>query len=170
MYYQMYTISNGLDIYQLLENTEREIVADFKTRLSDIYFEFGVTADLKNPGKILGYTIMPKKYIENEADTTLNCESNINKRLGKILTNFTTGEIFSGIVFIATGNDVIFNQSYGMANRSLKIPNSISTQFNLASMGKMFTAIPIAQLCEKGKLSYEDSISKFLGLIGFRKR
>ena len=41
-------------------------------------------------------------------------------------------------------------------------PNRIDTRFNLASVGKMFTAVAIAQLVEQGKLKWTDTLSKVL--------
>jgi len=163
MYYQIYVLSNGLDLNSMIENSERRVVAVFSTRMSDTGYEFGITADLKNPGKILGYTIMPKADINEETVTGSDCETHIITKLGKILDDFTSGEIFSGIVLIAKADKIIYNKSYGLADRESGMPINSNTKFNLASVNKMFTAVAIAQLCEKGKLSYNDSISKFLG-------
>jgi CubicO group peptidase (beta-lactamase class C family) len=49
-----------------------------------------------------------------------------------------------------------------MAERGSRRPNTLDSIFTLGSMGKMFTAISVAQLVEHGKLSYEDTIGKFL--------
>ncbi len=69
---------------------------------------------------------------------------------------------FSGVVLFARGNEVLFQQAYGLANRSYNVPNTVDTRFNLASAGKMFTAVAIARLVEEGQLSYEDSIRQYL--------
>jgi CubicO group peptidase (beta-lactamase class C family) len=56
----------------------------------------------------------------------------------------------------------VFEAAYGESNKELHIANRLGKKFNLASMGKMFTAIAIAQLVHGGELSYEDPLSKFL--------
>src|SRR5687768_14816878 len=49
-----------------------------------------------------------------------------------------------------------------MANKDFNVPNRVDTKFNLGSMNKMFTGVAIAQLVEKGKLSFDDPLSKFI--------
>ena len=40
--------------------------------------------------------------------------------------------------------------------------NNVNTRFNIASMGKMFTAVAILELAEKGRLSLDDPLTKYL--------
>jgi CubicO group peptidase (beta-lactamase class C family) len=40
--------------------------------------------------------------------------------------------------------------------------NTVETAFNLASVGKMFTGVAVAQLAEQGRLCYDDTIAKYL--------
>jgi CubicO group peptidase (beta-lactamase class C family) len=49
-----------------------------------------------------------------------------------------------------------------MANKSNNTANNVDTKFDLGSMNKMFTAVAIAQLVERGKLSFTDTIGKLL--------
>lgn len=69
---------------------------------------------------------------------------------------------FAGAVLLARGDRTLFSQAYGMADRAQRIPNRIDTRFNLASIGKAFTKLAIAQLAEAGKLSLDDPVTKFL--------
>jgi CubicO group peptidase (beta-lactamase class C family) len=50
----------------------------------------------------------------------------------------------------------------GEASKRFHVPNNIDTKFNLGSMNKMFTATSIMQLVEKGHLSLDDPISKYV--------
>lgn len=71
-------------------------------------------------------------------------------------------DVFSGVVLLAKDGKVIFNKAYGEANKDFGVANRTDTKFNLASLNKMFTSIAIAQLVEQGKLSFDDSLSKFM--------
>ncbi len=77
------------------------------------------------------------------------------KRLG------TSGE-FSGVVLVRKGGKTILHEAYGLASIEYNAPNRIDTRFNLASVGKMFTAVAIAQLVEQGKLKWTDTLAKVL--------
>ncbi|HKV11348.1 MAG TPA: serine hydrolase domain-containing protein, partial [Thermoanaerobaculia bacterium] len=82
--------------------------------------------------------------------------------LDAYLDDLTRKDEFSGVVLLARGSETLFSKAYGLADRERNIPNRIDTKFNLASMNKMFTGVAIAQLAEKGKLSFDDKVGKHL--------
>jgi CubicO group peptidase (beta-lactamase class C family) len=65
---------------------------------------------------------------------------------------------FSGAVLIARGDAIEVQAAYGMATGGA--PNTIDTRFNIGSINKTFTAIAIAQLIQKGRLSLDDPLAK----------
>ncbi|MFI5237552.1 MAG: serine hydrolase domain-containing protein [Ignavibacteriales bacterium] len=67
-----------------------------------------------------------------------------------------------GSILIAKGEKILFKEYYGFADVEKKIPITNKTLFNVASGGKMFTALCIAKLVEINKLSYDDKITKYL--------
>ncbi len=71
-------------------------------------------------------------------------------------------DALSGTVLIAREDEVLFTHVCGEASKRFHVPNNMDTRFNLGSMNKMFTATAIAQLAERGVLSYEDPISKYV--------
>ena len=84
----------------------------------------------------------------------------VSSTLTPYLDQLVKEDRFSGVVLIAKDGKPIFQKAYGLANKEANIPNTMETRFNLGSMNKMFTAVAIAQLAEKGKLSFTDTISK----------
>lgn len=60
------------------------------------------------------------------------------------------------------GGKIIFQGAYGEANKDFRVRNNLETKFNLGSINKMVTAIAIAQLVEQNKLSFDDSLSKYI--------
>jgi CubicO group peptidase (beta-lactamase class C family) len=57
---------------------------------------------------------------------------------------------FSGVVRITQGEEERFAGAYGYASRAWKIPNSLSTRFDTASITKLFTAVAVLQQVEAG--------------------
>jgi D-alanyl-D-alanine carboxypeptidase len=74
----------------------------------------------------------------------------------------TKADEFSGVVLVAKGPRVVFEEAYGFADRDKKIPNRKDTKFNLGSINKIFTRVAIHQLAGAGKLTLDDPIKKFL--------
>lgn len=63
----------------------------------------------------------------------------------KICKDYADTRGFSGTCMIKTENNVLFSAAYGYANRAYKIPNSIDTKFDTASVTKTFTAAEIGR-------------------------
>ncbi len=69
---------------------------------------------------------------------------------------------FSGSILIAQDGKVLVSKGYGMANAELDVPNTPQTKFRIGSLTKPFTATAIMILQERGKLSVQDSICKYV--------
>ena len=96
------------------------------------------------------------------------CQENLNdeeivRQLKAYVERLDNEGNFSGSVLLAKDSRVLYKNACGLASKRFNIPNKTDTKFNLGSMNKMFTGVAIAQLVEKGKLSYEDLLGKHLG-------
>lgn len=69
---------------------------------------------------------------------------------------------FTGAVLVAKGDQVLFRQTYGMANYEQHTPFQLDTRFRLASVSKQFTGVAILKLQDEGKLSVNDPICKWI--------
>ncbi len=86
----------------------------------------------------------------------------IIKELGKLLEQAVAADDFSGAVLLAKNDRQIFAKAYGLANKARNTANNTDTKFNIGSLSKMFTAVAVAQLAERGKLSFSDKVGKLL--------
>ncbi len=69
---------------------------------------------------------------------------------------------FSGAVLISKGDQILLENFCGEASKRYHVANNIDTKFNLGSMNKMFTSVGILQLVERGHLTLDDPISKYV--------
>jgi len=83
-------------------------------------------------------------------------------KVDTLIQSCTNQNKFSGNILIAKEGKVIFEKSYGFADRELNIPNSRITKFRIGSLTKQFTAVMIMQLVESGKLELQAPITKYL--------
>ena len=68
----------------------------------------------------------------------------------------------NGNVLIAEKGQIIYNRSFGLANKITKEKLNENSVFGLASVSKQFTAMAIVILKEQGKLNFDDKITKYL--------
>lgn len=71
-------------------------------------------------------------------------------------------ERFSGAILVARDGKVLVSKGYGMADVENDVPNTPETKFRLGSLTKQFTAASILLLQERGQLSVQDSICKYV--------
>jgi CubicO group peptidase (beta-lactamase class C family) len=83
-------------------------------------------------------------------------------RMEDVVQSYVRDKTFMGTVLVARGADVILSKGYGAANLEWDIPNTPSTKFRLGSITKQFTAASILLLEERGKLSLDDPIKKYV--------
>lgn len=69
---------------------------------------------------------------------------------------------FNGNVLVARHGNIVYENSFGLANRETGKKLNDSTLFNTGSVSKAFTAIAIQQLAEEGQLHYSDPVQKHL--------
>ncbi len=70
---------------------------------------------------------------------------------------------FSGVVRVDRAGAVEFAEAYGLADRAHEIPNTIDTQFGIASGTKGFTALAVVSLIDGGSLTLETTARSVLG-------
>ena len=77
---------------------------------------------------------------------------------------------FSGTVLIAKSDTLIFQQSFGLADRENQRAFDNTTVFDIGSLTKQFTATAVMQLVEQGKLSLTATIDNYLADVPADKK
>ncbi|SMG35832.1 CubicO group peptidase, beta-lactamase class C family [Marivirga sericea] len=97
-----------------------------------------------------------KPITEQETELKISAKS-----IAEILSFFPADE--PGGTFLATQNGKhIASAAFGKSNLELDIDMQLNNLFNIASLTKPFTAVAIFTLIEKGKISLNDTVSKFV--------
>lgn len=68
---------------------------------------------------------------------------------------------FTGSVLVVRGEDVLFEQAFGLADKENNRPFSADTVVDILSLTKQFTAASILKLEEQGALSVHDTLDRF---------
>lgn len=95
---------------------------------------------------VLGSTLVPAKAQD----------------ISELLDGYYAYNRFWGSVLIAQGDSVVYQKSYGYADKDHNIQNDANTLFDLGSVTKTMTAVAVLTLHDQGKLSVYDRVDKYI--------
>lgn len=155
-----FKITRRLNLHRIERSTDYEVDALCQSEVTEAWFSITIQVAPQPPHGIIrqafGFASRPADAIPHRKLRT----TQIVRQLDAYLAKLVAADMLSGTVLVARGNQPIFKKAYGLNNSQM--PNGIDTKFDLASLTKMFTAVAIAQLVRREKLSYGDSLGKFL--------
>ncbi len=160
----LYQETGGMDFHSIrtyVPERKGETVVILKDRNLESWRAFVLRFDEKNDSLISGLNFNVARTPSNVHEPDLT-EGQFLQNIKDIMERLIAKEAFSGTLLIAKGDDVLMTFVGGEASKRFHVPNNIDTKFNLGSMNKMFTATSIMQLVEKGVLSLDDPISKYV--------
>lgn len=152
------TLNGGFRVTATEKSEEQSGAWLMVGRQSGIWYQMEFNAD--DAGKIVNAGMIVAPPPESSLPKDLS-DARLIAAVIDIARKRSRDGVFSGIVSVARGGQVIVSSSFSYANRANKTPIDGSTQFTLGSMGKMFTAAAIGQLVDQGKLSFDDKVGKF---------
>src|SRR5215467_12619307 len=89
-------------------------------------------------------------------------QSEMVARMEQIVQSYIPTKQFMGSVLVAQNGKILLDKGYGFANLEWEVPNTPTTKFRLGSVTKQFTAASILLLEERGKLSVQDPVKKYM--------
>jgi len=146
----------GFEVTEVLVDTPQHYEALVRLRLSDEPFRMAIEMDgYKCSALRLGRVAFP---IIEEPDPDQDVADAIVGYAGAL----ADADVFSGAILVARHGEILATGAFGLANQDFKIPNSVETRFNVASLTKSWTAVAICQLVEDGKIDLRDKVERFL--------
>ncbi len=121
-----------------------------------------MTFEWEPTGHLNGMKLQPAEPNESLEPPAPLSEAAFKTKVLDFLQQRVDAEVFSGCVLVTRGEKLLLHQSYGFADRGLKVPNAADTKFNLGSLNKLFTRVAILQLLQAGKVGLEDPLGKFV--------
>lgn len=159
--------SGGFDVVDVRDSEPNSIVMEVKAHRTGERAILRIETEAEPPHRIEMIRMRPVQPGDAVEEPTVPGravnDEELRATLGDYLARLAAADAFSGAMLVARAGEPIFEGTYGEASKSYGVPNRADTKFNLGSMNKMFTAVSIAQLAEKGTLSYDDAIGKWLG-------
>lgn len=77
------------------------------------------------------------------------------------LRNLLAEHDFNGVVLVAEGEQVVFEEAFGFRDFETKEPANVGTAYEVGSVSKPFTATAILTLEERGELGLTDPLTKY---------
>ncbi len=89
-------------------------------------------------------------------------DATVQAWLSQYIDKLEENEALSGGYLIAKDGAILFEQYFGVQNQESGTPSTHSMVFNMASGGKMFTAVSILMLVENGTLNLHTPVLEYL--------
>ncbi len=89
-------------------------------------------------------------------------ESSLTRQVDELFAEWSRPGRPGAAVGIVKDGRLIYARGYGMANLEYDIPITSRSVFRTGSIGKQFTAMCVALLAQRGKLSLDDDIRRYL--------
>jgi CubicO group peptidase (beta-lactamase class C family) len=154
--------TRGVEFRGIQDGSATEATALLRAKLTGDWLAILVRVEPNAPNRITGIGMRPPKPPAGERAARASTDAERTRELEAYVQKLAEADAFSGAVLLAKDGKILFEKAYGEASKDYHVANRVDTKFNLGSMNKMFTAVAIAQLVERGKLSFEDPLSKFL--------
>lgn len=92
-------------------------------------------------------------------------QNELGTRIDSLFRSYTDSGL-AGSVLVVHDGQILLRKAYGYADDELKIANTPTTLFNVASVGKQFTVYAVLQLERAGRLKASDYLHKYVGRFG----
>lgn len=118
--------------------------------------------DLKKWIFLIGASISFSLCAEQSSEEELDKSSYSTAQIKNIVDNYVSSHALDGgVILVAKSGRVIFEGSYGLADRVIDKPIKNNNSFQIASLSKPITATLVLRLEEQGKLKLDSTLADY---------
>lgn len=138
-----------------------EMTVLLSTETGDAFWQSKIKVDPADPMKVteaaLGTADRPPEFAIPRLP-----RAELHREMARKLAQDVASDRFAGTIMVERHGKVIYQNASGLADRAAKAPVTMDTKFRIGSANKMFTAIGVLQLVEKGKVALDAPVATYL--------
>lgn len=96
------------------------------------------------------------------ADQQLQPPKDLTTRIDKLIRPAVEADLFSGIILVARGDDILYHEPFGYADWELRAPLTRESRVGIGSITKSMTDIIVELLVAEGQLDLDTPIEHFI--------
>ncbi len=155
-----YLDTRGFIVHDVEKANDAEITILAQANLTNLWFR--LTMKIEPGSRLISEYTSQRIHPPSKFPAKKLRERELLKEIKGFMDRLAAADAFSGTLLVARDGKPILRSVHGLASKAYNVPNRIDTKLSIASVGKMFTAISIAQLAEQGKLSFTDTVGNHL--------
>jgi CubicO group peptidase (beta-lactamase class C family) len=128
--------------------------------IGDAFWQIDIKMDPANPMKAdagLGQADRPPEFAIPRLP-----RAELHRQIAGKLAQDVAADRFAGTLMVERHGKVIYRSAAGLADRAAKVPVTMDTKFRVGSANKMFTAVGVLQLVDKGKVALDAPVGTYL--------
>lgn len=129
--------------------------------LADALWQERVVLDPADPMKVLDSAFQPADRPPELAIPRVS-RAELERLMDERIAREVAADRFAGTIAVQRHGRMIYQSAAGLADRSDNVPVTMDTKFRVGSANKMFTAIGILQLVERGRVSLDAPVGEYL--------
>ncbi len=155
-------MTGGFEALRVTEADARQVTVLIREHDGDRVGRLTLQLDAKEPNRIHAVSLQPLAEVPADLLPERLPEAEALQRLQHKAGQLLSRGQFAGNLLVARGADVRLAQQFGDARRDPPQQHDANTRFRLGSLYKLFTAVAVLQLAERGQLDLEAPLQRYL--------
>jgi CubicO group peptidase (beta-lactamase class C family) len=157
----MHFMTGRLTPVRIESNGPHEMTVLLSAEIGDAFWQSRMKIDPADPMKVVEAALGPADRPPEFAIPRLP-RPELHREMARKLAQDVAADRFAGTIIVARHGRVIYRSASGLADRAAMVPVTMDTRFRIGSANKMFTAIGVLQLVERGRIALDAPVGTYL--------